>query len=93
MEAFLSKLYRSETTTEEVYLELCQTSNMEFYAKIVSRKGLAVNPFSANITKWSNTFKQIVRKLTTNCLSVFNHFVILALKGLAIYTRSSMLDV
>ena len=34
MEAFLSKPYRSETTTEEVYLELCQTSNMEFYAKI-----------------------------------------------------------
>ena len=32
------------------------------------------NPLSANITKWSN--------LPTNCLSVFDHFVILALKGL-----------
>ena len=33
-------------------------------------------------TKWSNTLKQFVGKLPTNCLSVFDHFVILALKGL-----------
>ena len=33
-----------------------------------------LNPLSANITKWSN--------LPTNCLSVFDHFVILSLKGL-----------
>ena len=36
---------------------------------------LAVNPLSAKITKWSNTFKQFVGKLPTNCLSVFDHFV------------------
>ena len=41
-----------------------------------------VNPLSANFTKWSNTLKQFVGKLPTNCLSVFNHFVELALKGL-----------
>ena len=40
------------------------------------------NPLSANITKWSNTLKQFVGKLPTNCLSVFDHFVELALKGL-----------
>ena len=40
------------------------------------------NPLSTNPTKWSNTFKQFVGKLPTNCLSVFDHFVILALKGL-----------
>ena len=40
------------------------------------------NPLSANITKWSNTLKQFVSKLPTNCLSVFDHFMILALKGL-----------
>ena len=42
----------------------------------------ASNPLSANITKWSNTLKQFVGKLPTNCLSVFNHFVRLALKKL-----------
>ena len=41
-----------------------------------------LNPLSANIIKWSNTLKQFVGKLPTNCLSVFDHFVGLALKGL-----------
>ena len=40
------------------------------------------NPLSANPTKWSNTLKQFVGNLLTNCLSVFGHFVGLALKGL-----------
>ena len=39
-------------------------------------------PLSANPTKWSNTLKQFVRNLPTNCLSVFDHFMNLALKGL-----------
>ena len=39
------------------------------------------NPLSANPTKWSNTLKQFVGKLT-NCLSVFDHFVGLVLKEL-----------
>ena len=33
-------------------------------------------------TKWSNTLKQLVSNLPMNCLTVFDHFVILALKGL-----------
>ena len=41
----------------------------------------SLNPLSANPTKWSNTLKQFVGNLPTNCLSVFDHFVILALKG------------
>ena len=41
-----------------------------------------VNTLSASSTKWSNTLKQFVPKLPTNCLSVLDHFVILALKGL-----------
>ena len=40
------------------------------------------NPLSVNPTKWSNTPKQFVGNLPTNCLSVFDHFVGLALKGL-----------
>ena len=42
----------------------------------------AFNHLSANPTKWSNTLKQFFGKLPTNCLSVFDHFVRLALKGL-----------
>ena len=43
-----------------------------------------LNPFSANPTKWSSTLKQFVGNLRTNCLSVFDHFVKLALKGLKV---------
>ena len=41
-----------------------------------------VNALSANSTKWSNALKQLVCNLPMNCLSVFNYFVVLALKGL-----------
>ena len=41
-----------------------------------------LNPLSANPTKSSNTLKQFVGNLSTNCLSVFDHFVKLALEGL-----------
>ena len=41
-----------------------------------------VNPLSTNPKKWSNSLKQFVANLLTNCLSVFDHFVELALKGL-----------
>ena len=41
-------------------------------------KNLHFLPF----TKWSNTLKQFVSKLPTNCLRVFDHFVGLTLKGL-----------
>ena len=33
-----------------------------------------VNPLSDNLRKWSNTLKKFVGKLSTNCLSVFEHF-------------------
>ena len=40
-----------------------------------------INLLSANPTKWPNSLKQFVGKLPTNCLSVFDNFVKLALKG------------
>ena len=43
-----------------------------------------INPLSANFTKWSNILKQFAGKLPRNCLSVFDHFVGLALKALRI---------
>ena len=47
------------------------------------------NPLSANFTKWSNTLKQFVGNFPTNCLSVFDHFVKLALKETNILFSSS----
>ena len=43
---------------------------------------LMLNPLSVNPTKWSNALKEFVGNFPTNCLSVFDHFVRLALKGL-----------
>ena len=41
-----------------------------------------MKPLSTNFTKWSNTLKQFIGNLPTNFLSVLDHFVRLALKGL-----------
>ena len=48
------------------------------------------NPLIASPTKWSNTLKQLVGDFPANCLSVFDHFVILALKGLRSGITSSI---
>ena len=41
-----------------------------------------INPLIANLTKWSNTLKQFVGNFPTNCLSVFDNFMRLALEEL-----------
>ena len=79
-------------TREKNYVEIfcflsCDTSQdllitVEATQKIRGNFQGALNPLSANPTKLSNTLKQFVGKLPTNCLSVFDHFVGLALKGL-----------
>ena len=51
-----------------------------------------LNPLSTNPTKWSNTLKQFVGKLPTNCLSVFDHFVGLVLKGLSGYYTNHLTE-
>ena len=45
--------------------------------------GVLFDPLSSSPTEWSNTLKQFVGKVPTNCLSLFDHFVGLALKGLS----------
>ena len=42
----------------------------------------SLNPLWVKFIKWSNTLKQFFGKLPMNCLSVFDHFVRLSLKGL-----------
>ena len=57
--------------------------NKPEYALIISQyEWICLNPLSANPTKLSKKLKQFVTKLPTNCLSMFDHFVGLALKGL-----------
>ena len=41
-----------------------------------------INSLSPNLTKLSNTLKQVIGNLPTNFLSVFHYFVGLALNGL-----------
>ena len=47
---------------------------------------------NTNPTKWSNTLKQFVASLPTNCLSVFDHFVMLALKGLNMILKHILIE-
>ena len=49
---------------------------------VFSREHSVDLTLSANPTQWANTIKQFVGRKPTNCLSVFDHFVGLALKGL-----------
>ena len=77
-----------------IALILCLTldcTGLYFFRKKVSKLPIYsysfrilcyVNHLSANPTNWSNTLKQFVDNLPTNCLSVFAHFVILALRAL-----------
>ena len=52
-----------------------------------SRNCDEVNPLSTNSIKWSNTLKKFVSNLPTNCFSVFDHSVGLALKKLKLTPR------
>ena len=62
------------------WLPVIQTSTLinlssHHFQPFCSKDENVLNPLSANPTKWPNTLKQFVGKLTTNCLSVIHHFV------------------
>ena len=59
---------------------------------ILSNTKSTPDPSRANFIKWENTLKQFVDNLPTNCLSVFDHFVGLALKGLRIFVLAILID-
>ena len=62
--------------------QVCKTyCSKKFIWNLIFSK---INPLSAKLTKWPNTLKQFVGNLPTNCLSVFGHFMGLALKGLKV---------
>ena len=45
---------------------------MRFF-QVLPKEKQNLNPLNANPTKWPNTLKQFVGKLSSNCLSVFGH--------------------
>ena len=59
-------------------------TNMCSVVKAKCAKVAMINPLSANPIKWSNILKQFVGFLPTNCLSVFDHIVGLAVQGLTV---------
>ena len=63
--------------TNFVDLSTCGESNL--HRNTINWKDITL---SAKIAIWSNTLKQFVGSFPTNCLSVFDHFVGLALKGI-----------
>ena len=65
------------------------TAYLSFFTYFITQW---INPLSVNPTKWSNTLKQFVGKLPTNCLGVFDHFVGLALKGLSKDVKQKILN-
>ena len=67
----------------DLYNKLVDCYSIYFFRKQGTIKmRLFLNLLSTNPTKWSNTLKQFVGKLPTNCFIVFDHFVGLAPKGL-----------
>ena len=78
--------FHSQITVELFFLG--NNVPLHLYQLCMYHQKTFFNPLSANPTKWSNTFKQFVGKLSTNCLSVFDHFVKLALKGLIVLLQN-----
>ena len=54
----------------------------EIFSQFFYQRSFNFNPLSSNPEKLSNTLKQIVGNLPTICLSVFDHFMNMVLKGL-----------
>ena len=79
---FLKKLLEKQIDLNTVKVIFCDADGCSIWLCHFILLIGSINPLSANFTKWSNTLKQFVGKLSTNCLSVFDHFVGLAHKGL-----------
>ena len=76
--------HRSCSKYRDAHLGNWQASMMDIFAN-------TLNTLSVNPTKWSNRLKQFIGELPKNCLSLFDHFVGLALKELTIFSKKSPL--
>ena len=70
---------KTHNATLQSYISSLKDKSNSFKLRLITPTEVSkcINPFRANPTKWSNTLKQFVDNLPTNCLSVFDHFVIL----------------
>ena len=94
IEKYIERFYRRNTEEIKKWAKLLSNILVDAMGAIVdivtrmTPKSIMVivalwfNPLSANPTKCSSSIKQLIGNLPTNCLSVFDHFVGLALKGL-----------
>ena len=83
-------LFLMHTLFNQNWKIIVQASPIRVNLQLMSNPSL--NHLSANPTKWSNTLKQFVGNLPTNCLSVFDHIVKLALKRLIYRQLKFMLE-
>ena len=77
------------TRLRNTYLDVCFYT-MSVHKNYFKKENIGQSLFnllSAKPIKWSNTLKKFVDNLSKNCLSVFDHFVGLALKGLKKYLK------
>ena len=58
------------------------TTNVVEYCSTLKHMGTLRRNRLTLLSKWSNTLKQLVDNLPTNCVSIFDHFMGLTLKGL-----------
>ena len=73
----------SSTVIGKIFLTTFPAFSYDFLSLSIFQlceKLLTLNPLSANSIKWSNPLKQFAWNLLANRLSVFHHFVGLALK-------------
>ena len=77
-ESALQKLISRTSSLIDILTGLISSNSRRWYCAMLT-------PLSVNPTKWSNPLKQFVGNLPKNCLSVFDHFVKLALKGLPVF--------
>ena len=76
-------VFRHFTQTKQILVINNVFRPIAFFIKDISQD---LNPLSTNPTKWSDTFKSR-RQQQTNCLSVFEYFVGLAIKGLNMFSE------
>ena len=73
---------------KQINRSACKTREKHLLKKYILVK-LKVNPLNVKLTKWPNT-QTIRRQFTDEFLSVFGHFVGLALKWLMTYNFTKM---
>ena len=82
LKVLFKKIFKIQNIFKVPSIQFVAFGHMSTYILKLCVFDQTINPLCINPTKWLNTLKQFVGNLPTNCFSVFDHFVKLALKGL-----------